>query len=48
MAENKKQEIESDLKKSLSEVAGESDNKPIAVMKKDRYKIWNPHKQVMF
>ena len=45
MAENKKQEIESDLKKSLSEVAGESDNKPIAVMKKDRYKIWNPHKQ---
>ena len=45
VAENKKPEIESDLKKSLSEVEGESENKPLAIMKKDRYKIWNPHKQ---
>ena len=45
VAENKKPEIESDLKKSVEEVSGECDNQPLALVKKDKYKIWNPHKQ---
>ena len=46
VAESKKQEIQTDLLKSISEVSVECDNMPIALLSKDRYKVKNPHKQV--
>ena len=46
VTESKKQEIQTDLLKSISEVSVECENMPIALLSKDRYKVKNPHKQV--
>ena len=46
VTESKKQEIQTDLQKSISEVSIECENMPIALLSKDRYKVKNPHKQV--
>ena len=44
--ECKKQEIQTDLMKSISEVSVECENMPIALLSKDKYKVKSPHKQV--
>ena len=37
--ESKKQEIQTDLMKSISEVSVECENMPIALLSKDKYKV---------
>ena len=46
VTESKKQEVERDLMKSISEVSVECENMPIALLSKDKYKVKSPHKQV--
>ena len=46
VTESKKQEVETDLIKYISEVSVECENMPIALLFKDRYKVKSPHKQV--
>ena len=44
--EEKKVEIKADLEKSIEEIKGDCENQPIALLNKNNYKIWSPHKQV--
>ena len=46
VTESKKQEVETDLIKSISEVSVECENMPIALLSKDKYKVKSQHKQV--
>merc|ERR1719350_1139148 len=43
--EEKKVEIRADLEKSISEITGDCENKPLALLSKNNFKIWSPHKQ---
>ena len=45
LTESKKTDIENELKQSISEVSGECTNQPVALVKKEQFKIWHPHKQ---
>ena len=45
--EEKKVEIKADLEKSISEIQGDCENQPIALINsRNNFKIWSPHKQV--
>jgi len=44
--EEKKVEIKADLEKSISEIQGDCENQPIALLNsRNNFKIWSPHKQ---